>query len=127
LEILENAEMRGYQVWDVIIHKTEIPSEELFQLFIPKIATRGLVESETLKKRYCASCNTTMYDPHTKGKMVIKRSALPTGQDDIIQSFEWYGGGSGAFREFFVSHRFAKLILDEGLKGAYLQPLELVD
>lgn len=117
--------IRGYEVWDAIVHKTNIPSKRVSQLFIPTIANPGLVRVENLKKEMCPSCNVTKYYPHMRGVMYLKRDALLTDVD-IIQSYEWFGSGHAAYREILVSNRIARLVLDRSWRGVALKVVEVV-
>jgi ribosomal protein S27AE len=122
---LEADEIRGYEVWDALIHKTNTPSESLSQLFIPAIAKPGLVRVEDLKRETCPECGMTRYYPHMRGVMHLKRDAL-SSDSDIMQSYEWFGDGHMAYREILVSHKLAKLVLDKGWQGIVLKAVDLV-
>lgn len=122
---LEAQGIRGYQVWDAIIHRSDTPSKKVSQLFIPTIANPGLVRVEDLRRETCSSCNTTKYYPHMRGVMYLKRDAL-VPDVDIIQTHEWFGSGHSAYREILASNKLARLILDKGWKGVALKVIELV-
>jgi len=124
LREFEAQAIRGYEVWDAIIHKANTPSERVSQLFIPTIANPGLVRVEDLKRETCPSCGVTKYYPHMRGVMVLKRDA-PLADVDIMQSHEWFGSGHSAYREILVSNRIARLVLDRGWKGVALKVVEL--
>jgi hypothetical protein len=58
--------------------------------------------------------------------MRVKRAALQTNVD-AQHANEWFGSDTKwGFREILISHRFARLIIEEGWKGAILNGLELV-
>ena len=120
LSELQSHEIRGYQVWDAIIHRSNTPSQKVSQLFIPTVASPGLVRVEDLT---CSSCNVTKYYPHTRGVMYLKRDVL-VSDVDIMQTYEWFGSGHAAYREILVSNRFARLVIDKGWKGVVLKVVE---
>lgn len=121
----EATEIRGYEVWDAIIHKSNMPSEKVSQLFIPTIADPGLVWADDLKADTCPSCNVTKYRPHMRGAMYIERDAL-LPDIDIMQSYEWFGSGHTAYREILVSNRIARLVLGRGWKGVAFKVVKLI-
>jgi len=125
LNELEAQGIRGYEVWDAIIHKTDSPSEKVSQLFIPNIASPGLVGVEDLERETCSLCHVTKYYPHMRGVMYLKRDALVPNVD-IMQTHEWFGSGHSAYREILVSNKFATLITDTGWQGVALKVVELV-
>ena len=125
LSELASHQIRGYEVWDAIIHKTGTPSQRVSQLFIPTIANPGLVRVEDLKRERCSLCKVTKYYPHMRGVMYLKRDAL-VSDVDIMQTYEWFGSGHAAYREILVSNRFARLILNNGWKGVTLKVVELI-
>ena len=60
-----------------------------------------------------------------RGVMYLARTAL-VSDVDILQTYEWFGSGHSAYREFLVSNRFAKLILEKGWRGIKLKVVELL-
>lgn len=125
LNELETHKIQGYEAWDAIIHKTNTPSERVVQLFIPHIASPGLVHVEDLKRVTCSVCHVTKYYPHRRGVMDLKRNALVPGVD-MMQSYEWFGSGHAARREILVSHKVAQLIIGNGWRGVDFKVIELV-
>ncbi len=138
---LKAHEFRGYEVCDALIHRTKQPSTVVSQLVFPLIAAPGLADvdkvlsDENVKELIasagrewhatCPHCGITKYAPHMRGYMHVHREAFPP-DTDAVQSYEWFGSGHGAYREIFISRRFAQLILDEGWRGLGLKPVELV-
>jgi hypothetical protein len=122
---LEAHGIRGYEKWDAIIHKTDVPSQKVSQLYVPTIANPGLVKAEGLRREKCSACGLTKYYPHMKGVMYLAREAL-VPDTDIIQTHEWFGSGRSAYREVLISNRFAKLILEKGWQGIRLKVVELL-
>ncbi len=122
---LEAHEIRGYEMWDAVIHGTNVPSEKVSQLFVPHITQPGLVRVEDLRRETCPLCQVTKYYPHMRGVMYVKRDVL-VSELDIVQTYEWFGSAHSAYREILVSNRFARLVIDQGWKGVALKPIELI-
>lgn len=55
--------------------------------------------------------------------MHLKREAL-VKEVDCQLTYEWFGGAR--FREILISHRFAKIILDNDWSGVSLKPVKLI-
>ncbi len=126
LEALRTHNIQGYEVWEALLHKTGQPSRVVSQLVFPHIAAPGLLDKDTLQPETCPQCGLTKYGYHKRGYMHFTREAL-RGDVDILQTHEWFGsGGYGGHREILISHRLAKLILEEGWRGVRLKPLTLV-
>lgn len=122
---LESIRAKGYEARDVIIHKTNQPSEKIYQLYVPGMAKPGLVLEDEWPRKSCTMCGTIKYYPHTKGIMNIQRKALIPGLDFIV-TYEWFGHGLLAWREMLVSNRVAKMILDQGWQGVRFKVVNLV-
>ncbi len=116
---------RGYEVWPLVIHKTNTPSEEVSQLFIPTIMSPGLMKAEDLKKQTCPECHVTKYYPHMRGVMYLKRDSL-VPDVDLMQTHEWFGDGHFAYREILVSNKLARLVIDKGWQGVTFKVVELL-
>jgi len=125
LKELKSNNIRGYEVWDAIIHKTNTPSKVVSQLYIPGIAKPGLKRVEDLKRKICSTCNVTKYYPHMRGKMHLDKNAL-IPDVDIMLSYEWFGSGHAAYREFVASNKLARLIIEKGWKGVSMKVIELI-
>ncbi len=126
-EKLQANNIKGYEQKEVIIHEKNIPSKDIFQLFIPAITNPSLVQAANLRYDLCAGCKIKKYYSHLKGVMYLKRSAF-NSNIDIIHSYEWFGGGSAAaYREILISNRFARLILANKWKGVRMKVVELVN
>jgi hypothetical protein len=122
---LEEIQSKGYEVWDATIHKTGNPSEKVRQLYIPGIASPGVIIDDNLERKICPVCGIIKYYLHVKGKMYLKREAL-LPDTDFMLSHEWFGYGLLAWREILVSNRIASLILDKGWSGVRFKVVELV-
>lgn len=125
LEALEAINVNGYEVWNVLIHKTGLPAEKIKQIHIPNIADPGLIIDNDLQQNVCPVCGTIKYDPHIKGVMRIKKGAINPNVDFILTN-EWFGSGFIAYREILVSNRVANLILDKGFLGVRFKVVEVI-
>ena len=126
LEALRAHAIRGYEVWEALLHKTGQPSRLVSQLVFPHVAGPGLLDEDKLQPETCVQCGLTKYAYHKRGYMHFKREALQA-EVDILQTYEWFGsGGYGGHREILISHRLARLILEEGWRGVRLKPVNLV-
>jgi hypothetical protein len=126
LEVLQTHQIRGYAVWEAIIHRTNQPSKIVSQLVFPSVASPGLAEADKLQPETCPECGITKYASHLRGYMHLKREALETDVD-VLQTHEWFGsGGHMGFREILISNRLARLFLDQGWRGIALKPVEVI-
>lgn len=114
----------GYESWDAVIHKTGMPSERVRQLFIPGIASPGVIIDNNLGRNNCPVCGITKYYPHMKGIMYIQKNALLKDVDFMLTD-EWFGSGLIAYREILISNRIARLILENNWKGIRMKVVEL--
>lgn len=65
---------KGYEAWEVIIHKSKESSEKVRQLFVPGVTYPGLVGTEKMRQVLCQKCKTTKYYVHKKGVMYVKKT-----------------------------------------------------
>lgn len=125
LDGLRDTAARGYEVWRVLIHRTDEPSRLVSQLMFERVAKPGLAQRDKSQPEVCPQCGITKYAYHREGYMQIKRQALNWDVDFQLTD-EWFGSGSRTgFREVLVSKRVAKLIIDRGWRGICLKPVEL--
>lgn len=122
---LQEMGAQGFEVWDVLLHKTSQPVENVRQIFIPTIASPGVVIEDDLQRKTCPVCGVTKYYQHLKGVMNIRRESLPANTDFML-THEWFGHGYLAWREILVSNRVARFILDKGWKGVRFKVVDLV-
>ena len=126
LEVLQTLKIRGYEVWEAIIHRTNQPSKVVSQLVFPSVAGPGLAEVDKLQPETCSGCGTIKYASHLRGYMRLKREAVRSDVDTLL-THEWFGsGGQSGFREILISNRLAKIILEKGWHGVALKPVEVV-
>ena len=126
VERLESEGLRGYEVWPVMLHREDTPSQIVSQIVFPHVAGPGLDERDKQDPEPCAECGVTKYAFHRRGYMRVKRSALRNDLDAQL-THEWFGSDTKwGFREILISNRFARLIVEEGWKGLILNTLQLV-
>lgn len=126
LETLRAHQIRGYEVWEAIIHRTNQPSQVVSQLVFPNVAAPGLAGVDKLQPETCPQCGITKYAPHMRGYMHLKREALRSDVD-VLLTHEWFGsGGYSGFREILISNRLARLILEKAWRGVALKPIKVV-
>lgn len=121
----EIRQIKGFEVWNVIIHKTQASSQRIFQLFVPNETSTGLLNTEVLVPKNCPQCNITKYSHHRRGIMQFKRIAM-NWDFDIIRTSEWFGAGGDAYQEILISNRVVRTITDNGWKGVRFKVIELV-
>lgn len=120
-EKFKEANIKGYEAWDVLIHKTGKPSKEIAQIVVPKIT-----EADALLNDHPISTTSNKvikYMPHTVGILEFTHELL-TEHTDFVLSKEWFGD-SNAFRELLISQKVANLILDNNWKGISLEPVRI--
>lgn len=122
----EAAQFRGYRTREALIHRTNQPSRTVVQLEFPHIAYPGLADEDRLGLVICEQCGTMKYAYHKRGLMRYEHASLRSDLD-FQMSHEWFSsGGLHAFREFLVSNRVARLILEQGWHGVAFKPLQLI-
>ena len=122
---LEEIQAKGYEVWNIILHKSGQVSEKIRQLYVPSVASPGFIAEEDLGRTLCSECGVTKYNAHMRGIMRIKKEAI-VPETDFMLIHEWFGSGYLAWREILVSNRVAKYILDQGWQGVRFKVVELV-
>ncbi len=125
LDAFKIHEIHGYEVWPVVLNKTNQPLEGISQLVFPNIAKPGLAEADKIKPVLCYDCNLVKYAPHVRGYMHFERQALAS-ETDIQQTAEWFGSGAIGYRYVLISNRLARLIIENGWRGVELEPILLV-
>lgn len=113
---------RGYDEWPVLIHRTGEPAEAMRQVYILSETEGGFVCPEGLNEEACPDCNQVTFDPVRRGPIRYRRQALPDGID-FARSHEWFGGTG--HQEIFITQRVAQVIIENGWRGAKLEPVEL--
>ena len=116
---------KGYEIWDVAMHKTGEPLQKIKQLYVNTIANSGFIPEKTLDRKICQKCGEVKYYPHAIGKMKLKRKAISPNTDFILTN-EWFGHGYLSWRELLVSNRIACLILDNRWSGVRMKVVDIV-
>lgn len=123
---LAAADIRGYERWDALLHRTGQPSQVVSQLVFPAIAEASLADEDKLQPETCPQCGLTKYGYHKRGYMHLRRTALRADVDIQLMQ-EWTGsGGYGGYREILISNRLARLILAHDWRGVRLKPVSLI-
>ena len=125
IQQLREHDLKGYDIWDAVLHRTGAPSAVVSQLVPTQLTSNGLAKVDQMKSVTCDRCGITKYAYHNKGYMQYSRNALRDGVDMLYTS-EWFGSGGAAFREVLVSNRFARLSLEQAWQGIAMKPLKLV-
>lgn len=124
---MEDAGIKGYEVWPVLQHRTSEPFAHTVQVYIPEVANPGLMWAEGLSPTHCEVCGRTKYRPHMRGVMYFRQGAFEGKEGiDILLSYEWFGSGRAAYREIIISNRLARLILEKSWKGVRMKVIEVV-
>ncbi|MHB1416455.1 MAG: hypothetical protein ACYC1C_14505 [Chloroflexota bacterium] len=121
-ELFSSANLAGYARRRVVNHRTGKAAESIAQVVIPLQTRPGLLVPSDVKVDRCDACGLVRYPTVTRGPIRYVEEALPTGCD-FVRSFEWFG--DVPYQEMFISNRAARVLLDYGLRGVRLQPLEL--
>lgn len=121
VEKLEEIGATGYEVWDLLLHGTGQPANEVVQLAVP----------HTTKAKACLEGHATTWLTPTVTKYMPYQNpilsftpALLQEKVDFLRSQEWFGEG-GAWREIIISQKVVKLILDNGWRGISLAPVQI--
>lgn len=124
---LRNAGINDFETLNIINLSTGEPSTKILQIKAPRKTSPGLISLENMEKEECSDCRKIKHSFHLRGVMKYRRSEIPPDAD-IIESYEWFGVGSKrAFRELFVSNRFARLAINRGWKSIRFKVIEPVD
>lgn len=124
---LSEKSITGYQPWEVWLHDSGRSSEKIQQFYFSGQTAPGMMDGEAVDYEDCVECGERKYFAHTRGAMKYRRSSFPDGID-MLQSHEWFGaGGRSAYKEVFIRNRLARMILENGWKGAQMKVVELVD
>jgi hypothetical protein len=125
IEHIGRHDLRGYAIWEALIHHSNMPSLVVSQLLPVNVTSSGFAGHNLVTSITCPLCGTTKLSYHRKGYMLYQRNALPDNTDFALTS-EWFGSGSFAFQEILVTNKFASLALSEKWKGIAFKPLQLI-
>lgn len=116
---------QGFETWPPIVGRERVPSQVVTQLLCRQTTAPGLADEDKAQPQRCEVCHTTKYSYHSRGYMYYRSEALETDVD-FQMTYEWFGSGGYAFREFLVSQRVARLIVEQAWQGVVLKPLMLI-
>jgi hypothetical protein len=118
--------IRGGIRMDMVIHRTGVPTKDIFQL-VPSNTTRGgLIAEKNIKMAFCRKCGNKKYSYHDRGVMRYRRDPIMQ-EVDVLYTNEWIGvGRKDAWREILVSNKLARLIIQQGWKGVRFKAVEIV-
>lgn len=120
-EKFSDGHVKGYEVRDVLIHKTSLPSKSISQIVVPKITqANALLEGHPLS---FSGTKNLKYMPYTQGTLRFTSELLAENVDFVL-SKEWFGDRN-AYREILVSQKVSALILDNHWKGISLEPVQI--
>jgi len=126
IEKIQIAGLKGIEVWPVMLHREDKPSDVISQLLFPHVAGPGLDEKEKVDPEPCSECGITKYAFHNRGYMHLKRASL-LSDVDAQHTYEWFGSDTKwGFQEILISNRFARMIIEEKWKGVVLKPVKLI-
>ncbi len=127
VEKVQQAGLKGVEVWPVMLHREDRPSEVISQLLFPNVAKPGLADYEKVDPEPCLECGITKYAFHKRGYMHIQHAALLKNVD-AQHTYEWFGSDTKwGFQEILISNRFARMIVDKKWKGVILNPIKLIE
>lgn len=122
--LLEN-EIKGFEVWPVMLYGSEKKSVTLQQLYVNGQTKPGFCNNGQ-SVTTCSTCGIAKYEYHRYGKMKYKGSSLAVDAD-IIRTKEWFGAGHFAYHELLISKRFAELVLKYKWNGFDMKVVELIN
>jgi hypothetical protein len=126
IERMEAEGIRGFEVWPVMLHRADRPSEVVAQIVPTRVAGPGLAPENRIKPETCPECEVTRYGHHKRGPLRLSAAALHPDVD-IQLTDEWFGSIRMITNRYhIISNRLVRLIMAEKWKGAVLWPVELV-
>lgn len=125
--VLSNSSLNGFDFIDVVNSKTLIKLSDINQLKINNILSPGLVDQDnTIREAIkCKKCGITKYA--LTGRGLVYKNSIFCNKHDIVKSFEVFGWGHAAPRTIFISQKFYKIIISNGLdKNLIFEPIKTV-
>lgn len=123
-QTLAELQLRGFDKWSVLIHKTNEIVQSVAQLHITNMTSSKMIPGSLVSKE-CPKNKTIKYLPHMRGYMDFD-STLLQNTEDIFLSSEFFGDGKAAYREIIVSQKFARLAIENNWQGIRLKPIRVV-
>ena len=116
----EEIEVKDYEIWNVIIHKTNQSSEIVSQLYIPGLTKSGLLGTEEMRHVVCQKCGSSKYYPHKRGVMKFKRNVNKPGSD-FVKQMNGLVLAILHFKKYWSQNGVTQLLIDKGWKGIRFQ------
>lgn len=127
-EVLENSELKGFNLLDVLYSKKNIPIDNMKQILVKEILKPGMIIGDEYieKEIVCNQCNCNKFISRSRG-IYYKKDVFKEIDVDIIKSDEMFGDGYAAQRDIIVSNAFYKLVIENGLdKSLAFEPINLI-
>lgn len=127
-EIIRNADIKGYKIYDVINHRTDKPLDDINQIYIEEVLQSGLVNEEQSIKEIikCHKCGSVKYIYTGRG-FTYKKDVFEDLNVDIVKSYEMFGDGLMCARLVFISKNLYKLLTLNSLdKDLVFEPIAIV-
>lgn len=125
-DLILEERLTGCEIWPVIIHGTNKPFEDLFQLKftgeLPAMAPETNIILDPTRNHSKACAPATLLE----GPVIYRRADL-TNVPDFALSKEWFGGHGEYWRWPFMSQRAYQLFKKHKIKGIRWSLPELLD
>ncbi len=83
IQTLVDENITGFQPWDVLIHNTGKPSENIQQLKLFEHTAPGLRDREEIGYEVCEACGERKYFAHSRGAMRYQRDACQPDRESF--------------------------------------------
>jgi hypothetical protein len=147
MELFEQEQVTGITYSQPVLHKTEHPLDEWFQLRVDHLVSDGLI-TDLLQTEICEFpkdekqvqfllaigsqlvkgpfCGRVKYHyPQSNVPLTIKALAFDN-QPDIVRLDYYFGSGGNAYRPILISEKVKEIIEQEKWRGAFFQKINLV-
>ena len=124
---LEQANIKGYELCDVINDKKNISVINMKQMIVRKILKPGFdkVNESVREIITCKKCGCIKYIYSGRG-LAYKKDVFEGIDDDIVKSTEIFGAGHMCSRLIFISKNFYEFLTDNSLdKDLVFEPIFL--
>lgn len=125
IRILNQNGITGYEPREVLINKTGEPSKVLKQLFIHSVARPGIFNIFEKDIKTCKECGTAKIQHQSSGTIKFKKDTF-NKKLDLQHTHEWFGSGWVTYHGIVVSNKFARLVIQQKLKGLKFKIIETV-
>ena len=127
-ELLEASSLEGFSFMEVYKKSGTEPLADVFQLIIPYILQKGMIESTSkIRQIYdCPVCGGRKFLARGRGRHSFKKEIF-IDAPDFVKSAEIFGAGGTAAREILVSQRAYRFIVENKLDSSLVfEPITLV-